>query len=69
MTEKQVGEDLFHFCITAHHQRKPGQELKQGRILEAGAGAEGLEEGSLLACFPWLVQPAFLQNPGPPAQG
>ena len=37
----------------------------QGRNLEAGAGAEAMEGCCLLACSSWLVQPAFLQNPGP----
>jgi hypothetical protein len=29
---------------------------------EAGADAEAMEGCSLLACFPWLAQPALLQN-------
>jgi hypothetical protein len=41
MTKKQVGGEkgLFglHFHIAVHHQGKSGQELKQDRILEAGA--------------------------------
>ena len=44
---KQVGEEKvylgFSFCIIVQHRRKPGQELKQGRNLEAGANAEALE--------------------------
>jgi hypothetical protein len=32
-----------NFHITVDHQRKPGQELKQGRNLEAGADAEAME--------------------------
>jgi hypothetical protein len=28
-----------------------------------------MEGHLLLAGFPWLAQYAFLQNPGPPAQG
>jgi hypothetical protein len=31
----------FHFIV--YHWRKPGQELKQGRNLEAGADAEAME--------------------------
>lgn len=27
-----------------------------------------MEGNSLLSCFSWLVQPAFLENPGPPAK-
>ena len=37
-----------------------GQELKQGRNLEAGADAEAMEGCCLLACFPWLAQLAFI---------
>jgi hypothetical protein len=50
----QVGEEsLFglHFHITVHHWRKSGQELKQGRNLEAGADTEAMD-GVLLTGFP-----------------
>ena len=59
----------FHSCtkysdqeanFAVHHQRNSGQELTQGRNLEAGANAEAIEGCCLLACFPWLVQLAFL---------
>jgi hypothetical protein len=47
MTKKQVGgpKGLFdlHFHIAVHHGRKSGQELKQGRKLEAEANAEAME--------------------------
>ena len=38
------GKGLFglHFHIAVHRQRKSGQELKQGRSLEAGADAEAM---------------------------
>jgi hypothetical protein len=49
---------LPHHCRS--HQRKPGQELTQGRNLEAGVDAEAIEGCCLLACFPSLAQPAFL---------
>ena len=53
---------LFALCfhITVHHERKSGQEIKQGRNLEAGAGAEATDGFYLLACSSWLAQPAFL---------
>ena len=38
----------LHFCIVVHHQRRSGQELRQGRNLEAGADAEAMEWGRLL---------------------
>jgi hypothetical protein len=37
--------------------------------MEAGADAEAMGGCCSLACFPWLAQPTFLYNPGPPAQG
>jgi hypothetical protein len=52
------GKGLFglHFHITAHHWMKSGQELKQGRNLEAGVDQGVLLTGLLsMAC-----QPAFL---------
>jgi diadenosine tetraphosphate (Ap4A) HIT family hydrolase len=45
MTKKASwgGKSLFglHFHIIVHHEWKSGQELKQGRNLEAEADAEG----------------------------
>ena len=35
---------------------------------EAEPDAEAMEGCFLLACFPWLAQLAFLQNPGPSGQ-
>ena len=54
------GKGLFslHFHIAVHHWKKSGLELKQVR--EAGADAEAMAGCSLLACFPWLAQPALL---------
>ena len=53
----------FHFHITVHHERKSGQELKQGRTLEAGADAEAMEgccllvvPGGLLSLFSYRKQ-------------
>ena len=39
------GKGLFdlHFHSTVHHCGKSGQQLKQRRILEAGADAEAME--------------------------
>jgi hypothetical protein len=42
----------LHFCISVHHKRKSGQELKQDRNLEAGADAEAMEGCCILVCFP-----------------
>jgi hypothetical protein len=51
------GKDLFslYLHIAVHHQRKSGQELTQGRNLEAEADSEAMEECLLplpcSACF------------------
>jgi hypothetical protein len=58
--ESWGGKGLFDFHIAVHYQRKSGQELKQGRNLETGVNAEVVEGRCLLACSPWLAQPAFL---------
>jgi len=55
-----------YFHITVHYQRKSGQELKQGRTLEAGADAEAMQYCTLVACSSWLTQLA--QNLGPPVE-
>jgi hypothetical protein len=63
VTKKQVGEKRvyfgLHFHITVHHQRKSGQELRQGSKLDAGADAEAIMGCCFLACPSWLAQPAF----------
>jgi hypothetical protein len=33
----------LHFHIAVHYLRKSGQEIKHGRILEAGTDAEAME--------------------------
>jgi hypothetical protein len=60
MTKASWGaKNGLHFHI-AVYQRKSGQELKQGRNLEARADAEAMEGCCLLACSQQLAQPAFL---------
>ncbi|XP_040593944.1 uncharacterized protein LOC101834311 isoform X8 [Mesocricetus auratus] len=60
-------------CITMH-QRKSGQEVKQGRNLEAGADAEAMEGAAcwlaphgLLSCF--LTEPSTSPGMALPAGG
>jgi len=48
----------LHFHTAGHHQRKSGQELKQDRTLEVRSGEGDMEGCCLLACSPWLSQPA-----------
>lgn len=51
--KKKFGEEgIFFglsFLIGVHHLRKSGEQLNQGRNLEAGAVAEAFEGGCLLA--------------------
>ena len=61
MTKKQVGEERFYLAYTSMllfitKEVKTGTQAGQ----EAGADAEAMEGCSLLACLPWLVQPALL---------
>lgn len=57
LTTKQAGLTLPQCCSSG---RESGLELTQGRNLEAGADVEAMEGCCLLACLPWLAQPAFL---------
>jgi hypothetical protein len=52
------------YCCSSPKDVRTGTQAGQ----EAGADAEAMEGCFLLACFPWLAQPAFFQNPRPPAQ-
>jgi hypothetical protein len=52
MSKNNLGRKGFFqlTLLSLFIQRKSGQKLKQGRNLEAGADAETMEEGCLLAC-------------------
>jgi hypothetical protein len=57
MTKKQVGEERVYSAYTSIPKEvRTGTQAGQ----EAGADAEVMEGCFLLACFPWLAQPAFL---------
>jgi len=61
VTKKQVREEmalLAYTFISLLIIGKSGQELKQGRNLEAGADSEAMECATY-CCFPCLAQPAF----------
>jgi hypothetical protein len=67
MTKSNLGrKGLFHLLIhiVVYHWRKLGQELKQGRILEAVADAEAMEECCLLACSAWFLTEPRTTTPG-----
>jgi len=61
MTKKQVGKETF-IQLTLPHSCSSPKEVRTGTQAgqEAGADAEAMEGCYLLACFPWLVQLAFL---------
>jgi hypothetical protein len=52
---EEKGLFSLYFQMIVHHWRKSGQEIKQGRNLEAGADAEAMVSAAY-----WLAQPAFL---------
>jgi hypothetical protein len=61
MTKKQIGEKrIYSACTSAllfiTKEVRTGTQASQ----EAGADAEAMEGCSLLACFPWFAQLAFL---------
>ena len=61
MTKKQVGEERVYSASTSTlvfitKEVRTGTQAGQ----KAGADAEAMEGCSLLACFPWLAQPALL---------
>jgi hypothetical protein len=61
MTKKQVAEERLYSAYTSillffTKEVRTGTQAGQ----EAGADAEAMEGCSLLACFPWLAQLAFL---------
>jgi hypothetical protein len=61
MTKKPVGEERVYLAYISillfiTMEVKTGTQAGQ----EAGADAEAMEGCSLLACFPWLAQPALI---------
>jgi hypothetical protein len=61
MTKKHLGRKRF-IQLTLPHCRSSPKEVRTGTQTgqEAGADAKAMEGCSLLACFPWLAQPALL---------
>jgi hypothetical protein len=61
MTEKQLVRKGF-IQLTFPHCCSSLKEVRNGTHTgqEAGADAEAMEVCSLLACLPWLAQPALL---------
>ena len=75
MTKKQVGKERVYSAYTSillFITKKVRTGTQAGQ--EAGADAEAMEGRSLLACFPWLSQPALLTKTtspemAPPTRG
>ena len=63
------GSFCLSFYITVLHQRKSGQELTQGRDLEAGADAEAIEGTAYWLASPGLLSLLSYRPQDPPAQG
>jgi hypothetical protein len=63
-----LGRKGFICLKLSRHCSLSEEELKQGRKLEGGADAKAMEGCCLLTYSSWFAQPAFLWNPGPPAQ-
>jgi hypothetical protein len=60
--QKRVGEERIYSTYTSTSQfitEGSQDRLKQARNLKERADAEAMEGCCLLACFPWLAQPAF----------
>jgi hypothetical protein len=59
------GNTLFglHFYTVVCHRRKSGQELKQDRVLEAGAEAEAMEGRCFTDLLPLACSACFLIAP------
>jgi hypothetical protein len=63
MTKKQVGEERVYSAYTSTllfitKEVRTGTQAGQ----EAGTDAEAMEGCSLLACLPWLAQPALFRT-------
>jgi hypothetical protein len=61
MTKKQVGEKRIYLVYTStllFITKEVMTETQAGQ--KAGADTEAMEGCDLLACLPWLVQPALL---------
>ena len=63
--QKWGGKGLYHSQFFIKRVRTG----TGGRNPEAGADAEAMEGCCSLACSSCFASPAFLENPGPPAQG
>lgn len=70
--KKQNHKQLGLFCFILPHHNLSWKEFREGTRgghLEVRTKAGAIKEQHLLVCSPWLPLPAFLERPGPPAQG
>lgn len=68
MTKRNVGRKGLIPSYRLEFSMKGNQDRNSSRKLGAETETESLEEWFFLVCSPWLSLPAFLHNPGPPAQ-
>ena len=61
--QSNLGRKRFSYTCISQFTIKGSQD----KNLETDGDAESMKGCSVLACFPWFSQPAFLYNPGPPA--
>lgn len=71
MTEEQAGKERVYSVYISRSESSvggsQGRNSSRAGTWGAGADTEAMEWCCLLACIPLLTQPAFLENPGPPA--
>ena len=62
LTKKQIGGGISFIQLILPHSCQSLKEVRTGTQAgqEAGDEAEAMVGCSLLACFPWLAQPALL---------
>jgi hypothetical protein len=65
------GKGLFglYFHIVAMTEESQDRNSSRAGTWRQELMHKGMEVCCLLAYYPWLAQPAFLKNPGPPAEG
>lgn len=67
-TNSNVGREGCISYYSSHSTTEGKQGGTQHRKLKAGTEGLSMEKCCLLPRSPWLAQPAFLYNPGPPAR-
>ena len=69
ITKEQVEEDWLTRPCCCSSLRDVNAGTQSGQEPKTGADAKAMGRCCLLDCFPWLIQPPFLQNPEASLQG